>query len=139
MALALASVVISAVFMTCIFGIKVWNRAENQIEVQQNLRIAMNTLSTEVRKAISFEIEPKGQGIILTYEGEPKKTYRFDEPSGEIRMYAKGTTVAMHIKDCRFSCVGDLITIEIITEAMEGLRERIYAFSLNTRGKNRDG
>ncbi|MGI6703393.1 MAG: PilW family protein [Clostridia bacterium] len=138
-ALGLSSLVITIVFMVYFSGAKAWSRAENQVEVQQNLRVAMNTLSAEVRKADHFAIETGKRGIVLTYQDGSSKTYRFHPASGEIRMYPSGTTVAMHIMDCRFSYSNHLITIEITTKAIEGIGERDYTLSINARGKESDG
>lgn len=138
-ALGLASLVVTAAFMVYFSGTKAWSRAENQMEAQQNLRIAINILSTEVRKADFFKIEPGNRGIMLIYKDEPSKTYRFHQGSGEIRMYGSGTTVAMYIEDCSFSYANGLITIEITTKEMDGIEEKTYIFGINARGKESDG
>ena len=57
-ALGLTSLVAAASFMVYFAGVKAWKRAENLVEIQQNLRIALNTLSTEIRKADYFKIQP---------------------------------------------------------------------------------
>ena len=137
--LGLSSIVVTAVFFVYHSGTKAWTRAENQVEVQQNLRVAMNMLSTEIRKADRFRIEPDGQGIVLTFKDGSSKAYRFHAASGEIRMYESGTTVAMHVEGCRFSYSKGLVTIEITMRAMDGIAKRAYTFSVNARGKSNDG
>lgn len=139
LALALVSLIITVVSMAYFAGLRAWQRAENQMEVQQNLRIAMNILSTEIRKASTFEIEPDGHGISLTYCSNPSKVYRLHKASDEIRMYAKGTTVARYIENCEFFYDNDLLRIEITSKTMEGVVGRTYALCINTRGKDNDG
>jgi Tfp pilus assembly protein PilW len=138
-AIGLSSLVVTAVFMVYFSGTKAWNRAENQMEVQQNLRIAMNTLSTEVRKADFFEIKQDNREITLTYPDGSSKSYSFHPASGEIRLSESSATVAMHIKDCRFFYENGLINIEITTKEIEGIEERVYTFGINARGKENDG
>lgn len=138
LALALTSIVICSVFMACLLGMRVWNSAENRLEVQQNIRIAMNTLSTEIRKADSFEIESGNRGIRLTYENGLVKAYRFHPASGEIRMYQSGTTVARHIKDCKFFYEKELIAVKITNKPITGVEERDYTFCLHIKGNVND-
>jgi Tfp pilus assembly protein PilW len=137
--LGLSGLVTAIAFMLYFSGTKAWNRAENQMEVQQNLRIAINTLSTEVRKADFFEIIQDNRKITLTYPNGSSKSYSFHPASGEIRISESGATVAMHIKDCKFFYENGLITLEITTKEIEGIEERVYSFGINARGKKSNG
>jgi prepilin-type N-terminal cleavage/methylation domain-containing protein len=135
MVLGLTGIVAAAVFMAYYSGAKAWHRAENQVEVQQNLRIAMDTLSTEVRRADYFGIAPGQREIMLVYADGTTKAYKFHPASGEIRISQSGATVAMHIENLRFTCDNNLLTIEITTKGMEGIEQKKYSFSINIRGK----
>lgn len=139
MVLGLTGLVAASVFMVYSSGTKAWSRAENQMEVQQNLRIAMDTLSTEVRQADRFKILPGNREIKLTYRNGSSKSYRFHPASGEIRISESGATVAMYIGDLRFNQQNSLLVIDITTQAMEGIKEQKYTFSINARGKMCDG
>jgi prepilin-type N-terminal cleavage/methylation domain-containing protein len=139
MALGLTGIVIAAVFMVYYSGTKAWNRAENQVEVQQNLRIAMDVLSTEIRKADYFEILKNQREIVLVYGNGNTKSYKFHPASGEIRISQSNAAVAMHIEDLKFSYRNGLIKIHITTKAMEGIGQKEYTFSINARGKIHDG
>ncbi len=139
LALGLTGLTIMLVLMIYFSGFKAWRRIENQMEIQQNLRIAMNILSTEIRKSDTFEIEADGRGISLTYRYSPGKVYRLHEASNEVRMYPSGTTVGRYIKDCNFSYDNGLIEVKIMPQTIEGVTERTYTFSIKSRGKDRDG
>lgn len=137
-ALGLTSLVAAASFMVYFAGAKAWKRAENLVEVQQNLRIAMNTLNTEIRKADYFKIQHGNREITISYPNGSTKGYKYHPVSGEIRISESGATVAMHIDDLKFSYRDGLIIIEITTKAMEGVRGEKYTFSIYARGKAED-
>lgn len=137
-ALGLTSLVALVSFMVCFAGAKAWKRAENLVEVQQNLRIAMNTLNTEIRKADYFKIQHGNREITISYPNGSTKGYKYHPASGEIRISESGATVAMHIDDLKFSYRDGLIIIEITTKAMEGVRGEKYTFSIYARGKAED-
>ena len=137
-ALGLTSLVATASFMVYFAGAKTWQRAENMAEVQQNLRIAMNTLCTEIRKADYFKIKPGNREITLTYPNGSTKGYKYHPTSGEIRISESGASVAMHIDDLKFCYQDGLIIIEITTKTMEGIQGEKYTFSIYARGKVED-
>ena len=137
-ALGLTSLVAAVSFMVCFAGAKAWKRAENLVEVQQNLRMAMNTLSTEIRKADCFKIQPGNREITLTYSNGSTKGYKYHPASDEIRISESGAAVAMHIDDLKFSYKDSLIIIEITTKTMEGIQGGKYTFSVYARGKAED-
>jgi prepilin-type N-terminal cleavage/methylation domain-containing protein len=128
-------VIVAAGFMY-FSGVRGWDRSENQVEVQQNLRIAMNVLSTEIRKADTIEIYGGEKKIVLSYDDGNVKSYRFDAPSRELRLVESGSTVAMHILDCQFDYNNSLIKVSITTEALKGIESYNYTFRINTRGKS---
>lgn len=137
-ALGLTSIVALVSFMVCFAGAKAWKRAENLVEVQQNLRIAMNTLNTEIRKADYFKIQPGNREITLNYPNGSTKGYKYHPASGEIRISESGAAVAMHIDDLKFSYRDSLIIIEVTTKTMEGIKGEKYTFSIYARGKVED-
>ena len=139
MAIGLFGMVAAVVFSVYVSGAKAWHRTENQAEVQQNLRIAIGTLTKELRKADSFKIRPGNREVILTYEDGSTKGYRFHPAAGEIRISESGAAVAMHIEDLKFVYKDNLVIIEITTRAMDGIKEETYTISINTRGKRNDG
>ncbi len=139
MVLGLTGIVIAAVYMVYCSGVKAWIRAGEQMEVQQNLRIAMDTLSSAIRRADVIRIAPGKREIVLESHDGTTKAYKFDPASGEIRISQSGATVSMHIQDCRFSCADNLITVEITTKSMRGIDQARYIFRINARGKINDG
>ncbi|MDI6705416.1 MAG: prepilin-type N-terminal cleavage/methylation domain-containing protein [Bacillota bacterium] len=140
--LGLIGLVIAAAGLLYFSGVKGWERSENQVEVQQNLRIALNTLSTEVRKADVIEIDKIQKKITLTFYDDDGavsavRSYRFNEDRKEIWLDESSSTVAMYIQDCSFDYDDDsLLTISVTTQPLKGMESRNYTFSINTRGKS---
>jgi prepilin-type N-terminal cleavage/methylation domain-containing protein len=136
-ALAFASLIITTAGFVYISGVKAWIKGENQIEVQQNLRIAMNTLYNEIRIADTIDIYSSGRKIKLHYSdiNLSEKSYIFDPFSKEIKLQDSSSTVAMYIEDLRFQYYNNLILISVTTETKEGVASRNYFFRINARGK----
>lgn len=134
-ALGLAGMVITSAAMVYFAGIKAWDRSESQLEVQQNLRVAMNTLVNEIRRADVIEVYSSEEKIVLMFSDGSVRSYRFHPASKEIRLDESNSTVAMHIDSCDFEYGGGLISISITTREMEGVGGREYTFRINARGK----
>lgn len=134
-ALSLVGLVLSAAGMLYFSGLKGWERSSSQTEVQQNLRIAMHTLNSEIRKADKIKIFKDQKKIVLTYDDDTVKTYLFDSLTKEIRLGESGSTVAMHIEDCSFEYSTNLIKISLIVSSTGKIESMDYTFRIYTRGK----
>lgn len=136
-ALALTSVVIITAGFMYFSGVKAWIKGENQLEIQQNLRIAMNTLYNEIRMADIVDVYSSGRKIKLHYNDTDlsDKSYIFDPSLKELKLEDSKSTVAMYIEDLHFQYYNNLILISITTEAREGVTSRNYVFRINARGK----
>jgi len=132
-ALGLVALVFSAAGLMYFTGVKGWDRCENQVEVQQNLRIAMNVLNTEIRRADAVNIYLDEKKIVLTYSDASTKTYEYKSDAKEIRLGGSSSTVAMYIDDCVFDYDAgkDLIEVSIIIQG----EAKPYTFKINARGK----
>ncbi|NLT93958.1 MAG: prepilin-type N-terminal cleavage/methylation domain-containing protein [Clostridia bacterium] len=135
--LGLLGLIISAASFMYFTGVQGFNRSENQVKVQQNLRIAMNTLSSEIRKADGITIHPDERKIDLFFHDGSAKSYEFDWSQKEIRLSDSNSTVAMYIDDCRFGYDSgtNLIKITLVNQVFPGVQSREYTFSINARGK----
>jgi len=137
-ALGLVSMVFTVSSLMYFSGVKVWMRGENQAEVRQNLRIAMNTLFNEIKMADRIDIYSGGRKIDIYYDNEVNlkdKSYIFNPYYKELWIDDSNGTVAMYIEDLRFQYGGDLLLISITTQAKEGAESRNYVFRIYTRGK----
>lgn len=138
--LGLAVLVVAAAGLMYYSGVRAWVRSENQAEVQQNLRIALNTLNAEIRKADAIEVYRTQKKITLTYHNGASKSYRFNQGRNEIWLDESNNTVAMHIRDCSFDYDGgSLLTISVTTRALEGIESSSCTLRINTRGKTVHG
>jgi prepilin-type N-terminal cleavage/methylation domain-containing protein len=135
--LGLFGLIISAAGFLYFTGVEGFNRSENQVKVQQNLRVAMNTLSSEIRKADKINIQPNKQKIELTFSDGSLKSYEFVSSHKEIRLAESNSTLAMYIENCRFQYEGEnnLIKITLSNQEFSGVQSREYTFSINARGK----
>lgn len=136
-ALALISVVIITAGFMYFSGVKAWIKGENQLEIQQNLRIAMNTLYNEIRMADIVDVYSSGRKIKLHYNDTDlsDKSYIFDPSLKELKLEDSNSTVAMYIEDLHFQYYNNMILISITTEVREGVPSRNYIFRINARGK----
>jgi len=134
-AIGLAILVITAASLAYFSGIKAWVRSENQVDVQQNLRIAMNTLSNEIQMADTIDIYIAEKKITLLYDDGSTRSYYYDSASKEIRLAKSNSTVAMYISGCDFGYSNNLISISLTTEALQGVKSGTYEFRINARGK----
>jgi Tfp pilus assembly protein PilW len=131
----LVILVITAASLAYFSGVKAWVRSGNQVEVQQNLRIAMNTLSNEIRMAEAIRIYPGEKKISLSFPDGNTRSYLYDAASKEIRLAKSNSTVAMYISGCDFGYSNNLISISLTTEALQGVKSGTYEFRINARGK----
>ncbi|AYO30721.1 prepilin-type N-terminal cleavage/methylation domain-containing protein [Biomaibacter acetigenes] len=133
--IGLVSLVITAASLAYFSGVKAWVRSGNQVEVQQNLRIAMNTLSDEIQMADTININTAEKRISLLFDDGSTRSYYYDSASKEIRLAESGSTVAMYIIGCDFEYSNNLISISLTTEARQGVKSGTYVFRINARGK----
>jgi prepilin-type N-terminal cleavage/methylation domain-containing protein len=135
--LGLLGLIITAAGFFYFTGVEGFNRSENQVKVQQNLRVAMNTLSSEVRRADKIHIDLDKTKIKLTVSDGSSRSYEFISSDKEIRLAESNSTVAMYIEDCRFQYDdgSNLIKITLSNQAFTGVQSREYSFSINARGK----
>ncbi|HHW02642.1 MAG TPA: prepilin-type N-terminal cleavage/methylation domain-containing protein [Thermoanaerobacterales bacterium] len=134
-ALGLAMIIMTAASLVYFSGIKAWVRGENQVEVQQNLRIAMNTLSNEIQMADMIEIYKTEKKLVLSYNDGSTRSYYYDPESKEIRLGESNSTVAMYISDFDIKYSDNLISISLTTEERPGIKSKTYEFGINARGK----
>lgn len=133
--IGLVSLVITAASLAYFSGVKAWVRSGNQVEVQQNLRIAINTLSNEIKMADTININTAEKRISLLFNDGSTRSYYYDSASKEIRLAESGSTVAMYISGCDFEYYNNLISISLTTEARQGVKSGTYVFRINARGK----
>lgn len=137
-ALGLVGMVFTVSSLMYFSGVKAWMRWENQAEVRQNLRIAMNTLYNEIKMADRIDVYSDGRKIDIYYNNDVNlkdKSYIFKPHHKELWLDDSNGTVAMYIEDLRFQYRGDLLLISITTQAKEGAESRNYVFRIYTRGK----
>ncbi len=133
-ALGLTVLILSAAAMVCFYGQQNWERVAGQAEVQQNLRIAMHTLSTGIRQADVIEIYRQEKKIVLKND-DTIKSYIFDPSTKEIKLGESGSTVAMQMEECNFRYSKGLIEIFLSTPAWKGMEGTDYVFTIYARGK----
>jgi len=128
-AAAVLALFMAGLYQAVTFGLTSWERSQFRVDVQQNVRTAINHVSRELRTAESFEILHSGSSI------------RIEIPGGaEIRYYLSGeqflrevegsghNIVAYGIKAVNFaeSAEGDVVEIEI--EGVTGYKLRTQVF-----------
>jgi Tfp pilus assembly protein PilW len=133
LALGLISVVVSSAGLMLFCGIDRWIQNDARAELQQNLRIGISVLVTEIRRADIVHVYD--ERLVLEYHSGNLKSYYFDQASAELRLGGSNSTVAMNIAHCSFECSRGIITISIsaVHPSVPGLKS--YNISIYPRGK----
>jgi len=117
--LGIMVMVLSAVFSFYSAGMKSWLISENQMEVLQNARIALEWISRDLKVASEYEILSRQEISITSYQG--KIIYEHDDKEKQLIMKKNSDImpVADYIVDLRFEedSSGAIVIIELTAES----------------------
>ncbi|KUK32247.1 MAG: hypothetical protein XD63_0489 [Thermoanaerobacterales bacterium 50_218] len=132
MALTIFAIVISAVALIYVTGYRSYYREQQQIEVQESLRIALDKMSRNIRQAVSVtvcgengeELEDQTDGPWLEFSLSETESsgYRFDEEQQEIEEKVGGEwqPVASNVTDLNFRYDSESNTVAITVRGEKG-------------------
>lgn len=120
----IVTILIISLLLGGIYGIlggtfKVWLQGSEKMDVQQNARIAMNTLETEIRRADRVNVNSSSTSLNLTINGQLTRyhlsgTQLLRTVSGE-----GNNPVAYNIKQLRFTYYPSVSSCSLVEIYME--------------------
>jgi len=109
----LLGIIMAAGLTLYLTGIKTWKTGDVQLELQQNARIAIKTISEAVRDAKTVEVLDEGNRIsIVTNKGENIEFYYKDKKLMRKKNHTSNT-VANYVENIVFKKESSLIFISI--------------------------
>jgi hypothetical protein len=133
LSLSLISVVVSSAGLVLFAGIDGWIKNDARAEMQQNLRIAINVLVREIRRADTIHVYD--ERLIMEYRDGSVNSYYYEPRLKEIRLGGSNSTIAMYIEGCGFGYDRGLVSVAIAAAHPSVPGERSYSFSIYPRGK----
>ncbi len=109
----LLGIIMAAGLTLYLTGVKTWKTGDVQLELQQNARIAIKTISEAVRDAKTVEVLDEGNRIsIVTNKGENIEFYYKDKKLMRKKNHTSNT-VANYVENIVFKKESSLIFISI--------------------------
>lgn len=130
-AAAILGTVIIAISQVLIGGQKMWTQDLALVELQQNLRIAVQRMSKEIREASSVDILDEGEKIRFsgTEYYLDKNNYQIKKDDGSVSVVAK------NINDLQFS-LDEGVVIEIEGQKQVGQSSQSLSVKTKVRLRN---
>jgi prepilin-type N-terminal cleavage/methylation domain-containing protein len=111
LAATLMTIIIGAGFSLHWAGVKAWNLGDNRIEVQQNVRIVMDSLDRNIRRSYKTTVNISGSNVLINIFQEDKEIlYKLDKTNGQFGTGPTNNPIANFISDIKMlNSSGDII------------------------------
>lgn len=128
LAATLMTIIIGAGFSLHWAGVKAWNLGDNRIEVQQNVRIVLDSLDRNMRRSYKTTVNTSGPNIVINIFLEDKEVlYKLDKTNGQFGTGPTNNPIANYISDIKLinnsgDDIGEINSGEGVTIIVTGMR-----------------